>query len=585
VSDVNVLRVLTAEAALIGVIFAVFGAMSARKLSPAPAKLATTLLLVLVGYFCAGFALWAALGPHGGVSAVIKVRLVMTAEAITVFALAAWLARIVGNTGVAAVLASLMCAAAVLAPIPGETVAQGAGDEAPRRRTIAGAVSPAFAGALIHQIDVIRLREVYDRTPASQMEMHMTSWTWTFAGWFLVGFTGLALLFLTPMLVGAMRRLGRSRAAGVATMCALLLLVPAGCKKKDDDKKPKTTNVKKKPDAVKNKPDAVKNKPAAKAGTDTAAIKKASARAAEFLLAGMDDKGMIGKHPGVTGMALYAILSAPAGIKSDDKRIVKGLAALAALAKKDGAIFDKDSATYVTALAMLAFQKAGAHANLIKPAAKWLVKGQFKKADKNFGGMGYGKSGDADLSNLHFALEALKETAFKDDPEVYKRAIKFIERCQNRSESNDQKFAGDDGGFVYKPGASKAGGTKSSGSMTYAGVKSFLYANADKKDPRVVAAMDWLRGNFSVDENPGMGAKALYYYYQLMAKALALVGDAKFTDSNKVAHDWYAELSKKLLSLQKKDGSWKNDTPDFWEGNPYLATSRALLALGYGFPQ
>src|SRR5437773_7160188 len=48
------------------------------------------------------------------------------------------------------------------------------------------------------------------------------------------------------------------------------------------------------------------------------------------------------------------------------------------------------------------------------------------------------------------------------------------------------------------------------GSMSYAGLKSFIYANLKKDDPRVVAAVNWLKRNYSVDENPALGAQGLY---------------------------------------------------------------------------
>jgi outer membrane murein-binding lipoprotein Lpp len=43
--------------------------------------------------------------------------------------------------------------------------------------------------------------------------------------------------------------------------------------------------------------------------------------------------------------------------------------------------------------------------------------------------------------------------------------------------------------------------------------------------------------------------------------------------------DWKKELSAKIISLQKKDGSWANDNNRFWENDPVLATSFAILAL------
>jgi squalene-hopene/tetraprenyl-beta-curcumene cyclase len=37
----------------------------------------------------------------------------------------------------------------------------------------------------------------------------------------------------------------------------------------------------------------------------------------------------------------------------------------------------------------------------------------------------------------------------------------------------------------------------------------------------------------------------------------------------------------RILSLQQADGSWANANNRFWENDPVLATSYALLALEY----
>src|SRR5205085_3051783 len=119
----------------------------------------------------------------------------------------------------------------------------------------------------------------------------------------------------------------------------------------------------------------------------------------------------------------------------------------------------------------------------------------------------------ADLSNLHHVLEALKETSLPADSAVWDKAILFVQRTQNRRESNDQSWAASDGGFIYMPGMSFAGGTQSYGSMTYAGLLSYSYANLKKADPRVQSAYQWIRDHYTVDENPGLGKVTLYYYY------------------------------------------------------------------------
>ena len=60
--------------------------------------------------------------------------------------------------------------------------------------------------------------------------------------------------------------------------------------------------------------------------------------------------------------------------------------------------------------------------------------------------------------------------------------------------------------------------------MTYAGLKSFLYAGVSKDDPRVKGAVDWIRRHYTLEENPGMGKAGLYYYYHTFAKAMDALG-------------------------------------------------------------
>jgi len=42
---------------------------------------------------------------------------------------------------------------------------------------------------------------------------------------------------------------------------------------------------------------------------------------------------------------------------------------------------------------------------------------------------------------------------------------------------------------------------------------------------------------------------------------------------------WRTELTKKLLNLQKPDGSWMNDNGRRWEKDPVLTSCYALLCL------
>ena len=208
------------------------------------------------------------------------------------------------------------------------------------------------------------------------------------------------------------------------------------------------------------------------------------------------------------------------------------------------------------------------------------------ESDVYFGGIGYGSRESVhDLSNMSLAIQALKESG-SDDPEVWDKAVKFLERCQNRSETNDQDWAGDDGGFIYAPdGESKAGEHQSYASMTYAGLLSFIYAKVDRDDPRVEAAVDWITKHFTVEENYGMEQQGLFYNYHTMAKALKAYGESTIVDSKGVSHDWYRELAEKLIDEQAPDGFWVNENSRWMEQDPVLVTSYAVIALAAAYPK
>jgi squalene-hopene/tetraprenyl-beta-curcumene cyclase len=218
------------------------------------------------------------------------------------------------------------------------------------------------------------------------------------------------------------------------------------------------------------------------------------------------------------------------------------------------------------------------------------------------GGVGYGgKYQHSDMSNTMFALESiyytkhLAQDSGKADQAKdlnWQAAIKFIERCQNLPGHNDQPWASDDprnkGGFIYFPGDSKAGemeleggrkALRSYGSISYAGLLSYIYADLPKDDPRVVAVLDWLQKNYTLEENPGMGQEGLYYYYHTMAKALAACGvnELVLADGSKV--NWRTALAKKLLNLQNGEGFWMNENGRWWEKDPVLVTSYAIIVL------
>jgi hypothetical protein len=95
----------------------------------------------------------------------------------------------------------------------------------------------------------------------------------------------------------------------------------------------------------------------------------------------------------------------------------------------------------------------------------------------------------------------------------------------------------------------------------------------------MAAVMDWLRANYTLDENPGLGLEGLYYYYHTMAEALALYGADTLVAKGGKSINWREQLARRLIRLQQADGSWANENGRWWEKDPALVTSYALVAL------
>jgi squalene-hopene/tetraprenyl-beta-curcumene cyclase len=337
------------------------------------------------------------------------------------------------------------------------------------------------------------------------------------------------------------------------------------------------------------------------------AIQQTRRKALDYLRTKQADDGSFTSPnaPGIAGLVVTAALRN--GMSPDDPLVQKGFKYLQGLIQKDGGIYFPESThrNYETAIALLAFHEAnqgGKYDTLIANAEKFLRKQQWDedegkdKTDPEYGGAGYGSKSRPDLSNTQFLLEALKAAGVKSDDPAMQKALVFVSRSQNlESEANTTPFAAkvNDGGFYYTPaagGASMAGTTDNGGlrsyaSMTYAGLKSMIYAGLDANDPRVKAAFTWIQKHYTLESNPGLDQQGLYYYYHTFAKALDALGRDQIEDAAGKKHDWRRELATQLIKVQKENGSWVNDAPRWNEGDPNLATAYALLALSYCDPQ
>lgn len=333
----------------------------------------------------------------------------------------------------------------------------------------------------------------------------------------------------------------------------------------------------------------------------------------------------------MTGFGLYALQSKPKARRSaaEQAAIDQGAQWLLAGQNADGT-FGQNVPNYTTCLVVGALSRWGGPG--VTPA---LAKAQkailgfqnaeangYARSDRDYGSIGYGNSQRGDLSNLHFSLQALRETGLPADHEAFQKALTFLQRTQNLKSVNDfqgkvpdpdregvvlDATSGDDGGAGYYPGNSNAGyvvqpdgksAPRSYGSMTYALLKSYTLAGVPGGDPRVQAAVKWIQENWTLAVNPGadpaLGEKVqyqgLFYYYMVLAQAL----DAAKVQAVRVSQpaadgksqpqvaeiDWRKALRSHLEGLQAADGTWRNGKNDRWmEGQELLCTCYALTAL------
>jgi squalene-hopene/tetraprenyl-beta-curcumene cyclase len=330
------------------------------------------------------------------------------------------------------------------------------------------------------------------------------------------------------------------------------------------------------------------------------ALAQSVSRGVEYLKA-QQKNGSWMSHPGITALCLRALVKASDEITPSTPWIEQGFAYLLSCQREDGAFVDPNArmqtTNYSTALAILALVERddAKSKKAVQKGQAFLVEMQADEGegyelehDMGYGGIGYGGDERPDLSNLQLALEALKASGLPDDHPAYQKALIFLKRCQD-IEGNTMEWAGASGGFAYAPDASSNQALPANrgasqevapyGSMTFAGLKSLLFCNVEKSDPRVKEAMVWISNNFSVSEHPNFGQNSIYYYFKTMSKALEVADVDVLTLADGQTVDWRDALVAELIKRQGEDGSWVNSAKRYMEGVPVLVTSYALSAL------
>lgn len=331
--------------------------------------------------------------------------------------------------------------------------------------------------------------------------------------------------------------------------------------------------------------------------------------------------------PAITGLIINGMVLDPK-LPGNDPTVLSGAKYLLNFQQSDGGIYDKILPSYNTSVSLSALAKVDLPQakDAIPPAQAFLRKLQWGETSDPavgagdsakpvtrdhvyYGGVGYGHHGRPDGSNTAMFIQALHDSGVSPSDDAIQRAMVFMQRLQMLDGVNDMPYAkgSKQGGFIYatvenaesvegRAGQTYAGtmeetmddGSKVSrlrcyGSMTYSGFKSYLYADLPRDDKRVQAALGWIKDNYTVTENPNMGASGQYYYYVAFSRALNAWGapelDVKSTDGKTQKRDWANDLIDQLVTLQDEDGSFKSVGERWMENDPILITAYALIAL------
>ena len=326
-------------------------------------------------------------------------------------------------------------------------------------------------------------------------------------------------------------------------------------------------------------------------------ISESIAKGASYLLSKQAEDGHWGdpQMPALTALPLWALSGVGKEAEVPAARREAAARFVLATQRPDGGFYvpkpgrgGSGLGNYNTSVCLSSlFESKLAPQSALLKARDYIASSQLTGDDTMAGGFGYDKVSRrryADLSNTAYAMDAMARTASVEEFRTgggkadldWDKAIAFVDRLM-------RKDGPDAGGAAYNE-RTPQGGTvtnaqgkvhlRAYGSMTYAAVLSMCSAKLDRGDPRVRQSFDYLAKYWTVDENPGMGSQGLYYFYDIMARALSASGADRVG-----GHDWRRELSAKVMSLQKPDGSWFNDNNRFWEADPVLCTSFAMLVL------
>ncbi|MCJ8328713.1 MAG: terpene cyclase/mutase family protein [Lentisphaeria bacterium] len=289
-----------------------------------------------------------------------------------------------------------------------------------------------------------------------------------------------------------------------------------------------------------------------------------------YLLESQKKNGSWSDHPGITAMACVALLNERAGI--DQAVFEKAFDFIRSKISKKGAVqykAEEDLYSSAVCLYALLIDNKKEDAEQINKLSGYLVR------STQSSGFSYAAAKDSDLSNTHWAIEAIalqetRDSKSKQNPIFWKKIRAFVKSCQLES-----------GAFTYYPVDKRPENPehpelvqKEIASLSLGALKSLNHASAKKDSVEIKKGFDWFNKNFSVKENSGLKDGGLYYYYYMLSSTMN-----KYTVKYINKSNWRKQLLIELLGKQKGDGNWVNQNKLWLENDPVLCTSYAIIAM------
>jgi hypothetical protein len=178
-------------------------------------------------------------------------------------------------------------------------------------------------------------------------------------------------------------------------------------------------------------------------------------------------------YPAISALVLNGLLMQP-GASADDEAIGRGVSFLLRYQQPDGGIYDKVLPSYNTSICVSAFARVnrGDAKAAVRRGVEFLrtlqwsedalttlptETGKIDRTHPFYGGVGYGRHGRPDNSNLAQFLQAMHDAGVEASDPAMQRALAFLSRTQMVDAVNEMPYAdgSNQGGFIYSTSVNK----------------------------------------------------------------------------------------------------------------------------------